>query len=208
MKTTPVSRKAQIVVQELEDEVLIYDLNSNKALHLNQTSAMVWQLCNGKNTAARISHLISVKLKTLISEDTVWLAINDLKRNNLLENGAELNDHFAGMTRREAVKKVGLASMVMLPVVSSIVVPSAAMAQSTLLGFNMACTSSAQCASMNCTTGSMLCCAPGKDPNADGSDICAAPGTCASFNTFCCSGNVVDQGVGPCGGAGTLCFCA
>ncbi len=45
----PIARKKDVVVQELPDEVLIYDLKSNKAMCLNEISAFVWHNCDGKN---------------------------------------------------------------------------------------------------------------------------------------------------------------
>ena len=130
MTNKPISRKANIVVQDLENEVLIYDLTINKAYCLNRTAALVYQLCDGKRTVAEISDLMSKELKILVSEDFVWLAIDGLKKDGLLENADDLANHFVGMNRREVVKKVGLASMVMLPLISSVVAPSAVMAQS------------------------------------------------------------------------------
>ena len=44
----PVARKQGLVVQEMPDEVLIYDLDTNKAHCLNQTAAFVWKSCDGK----------------------------------------------------------------------------------------------------------------------------------------------------------------
>lgn len=130
MNNRPISRKSNIVVQDLENEVLIYDLTINKAFCLNQTSDLIYSLCDGKRTVAQISDEISKRLKTLISDDFVYLALDELKKNNLLENSEELANHFAGISRREVVKKVGLASMVALPIISSVVAPSAVMAQS------------------------------------------------------------------------------
>lgn len=130
MTNQPNSRKANIVVQDLENEVLIYDLNINKAFCLNQTAGLVYQLCDGKRTVAEISDLMSKELKILVSEDFVWLALDGLRKDNLLKNANELANHFGGLTRREAVKRVGLASMVMLPLISSVVAPNAAMAAS------------------------------------------------------------------------------
>ena len=82
----PKSRSTNIVVQELKDEVLIYDLDKNKAYCLNETSALVWQLCDGKNTASEISDKISTQLRTLVSEDLVWLALDQFSKDGLLEN--------------------------------------------------------------------------------------------------------------------------
>jgi hypothetical protein len=119
----PLSRQSNIVVQELENEILIYDLNNNKAFCLNETSSLVYQFCDGQHSVTEISHLMSIKLKTLISEDFIWLALKSFRKDNLLENGDEINDHFAGLTRREIVKKVGLTSIVAFPLVASLVAP-------------------------------------------------------------------------------------
>jgi hypothetical protein len=130
MTNQPLSRKSNIVVQNLENEVLIYDLTINKAFSLNETSGLVFALCDGTRTVAGISDEMSRQLKTPVSEDLVYLALEELRKNKLLENSDELTNHFAGMSRREVVKKVGLASMVVLPIIASVVAPSAAMAQS------------------------------------------------------------------------------
>lgn len=158
-KENPMSRQSNIVVQELENEILIYDLNNNKAFCLNETSSLVYQFCDGSHSVAEISDLLSLKLKKLISNDFVWLALKGFKKDNLLENGDDINDHFAGLTRREIVKKVGLASMVALPFVASLVAPTSANAASV----NCSCITVGDCLTMtacpntnNCNP-SMIC---------------------------------------------------
>jgi hypothetical protein len=130
MEFAPICRKTDIVVQEIESEFLIYDLKINKAYCLNETSAMVYQLCDGKRTVAEISDLMSSRLNALVSEDFVYLALRELERENLLEDNQQFEDKFAGMNRREIVKKVGLTSMIALPLISSVIAPPAASAQS------------------------------------------------------------------------------
>jgi len=129
-KNSPLSRKDNIVVQELKDEILIYDLKENKAYCLNETSALVWQMCDGNKSVPEISRQLSQKLNSPASEDLVWLAIDQLKKDNLLANSEEINPDFQGLSRREVIRKVGLASMVAIPVVASLVAPTAAHAQS------------------------------------------------------------------------------
>lgn len=68
MNSLPKSRECEIVVQGFEKELLIYDLSINKAFCLNETSTLVYQLCNGKNTVAEISNLISKKLNQPVNE--------------------------------------------------------------------------------------------------------------------------------------------
>ncbi len=204
----PLARTKEIIVQEVDDECLVYDLNTNKALCLNTISAEIWKRCDGINSVREVADIIGKQMKIKLDEDFIWLAIADLEKNKLLAEKANRPTEFENLSRRKVLFKYALPSL-MLPIIASIVAPSAVMAQSTaLLAIGMSCSSNGQCGSGNCTTTSMLCCVPGVSPFADGSDICASPGTCADFNAFCCSGPVVDLGVGPCGGAGTFCFCA
>jgi hypothetical protein len=125
----PVGRKDDIVVQELKGEVLIYDLKINKAFCLNETSAIVWQLCDGNNSVADISRKFSQELKSPVTEDLVWLALDQLKQENLLSNSEEIVPEFNGMSRREVIRKVGLGTMVALPIVTGLIAPTAAQAQ-------------------------------------------------------------------------------
>lgn len=130
LKTTPAGRKENIVVQELKGEILIYDLKINKAFCLNETSALIWQMCDGNNSIGDISRKLSKKLKAPVTEDFVWLAIDQFQKDNLLDESQEIETRFNGLSRREAIRKVGFASMIALPVISSLIAPTAAMAQS------------------------------------------------------------------------------
>lgn len=160
MNIKPISRKQNIVVQELEKELLVYDLQTNKAFCLNKTSAIIYQLCDGKNSIADISSSIAEKLNQPINNELIWLALDGLKKENLLENSEHFEIDFNGLNRRQIIRKVGLASLIALPIVSSVVAPNAAMAQSgTNLPLNAACTASIQCSSGNCVNAS-TCCSP------------------------------------------------
>jgi len=123
-RVAPKARKENLVVQEFDGEVLIYDLNTNKAFSLNETSSLVWQLCDGDNSVSEISESISRKLNSPANEDLVWLALDQLKKEKLISNGEEVVSNFAGMSRREVIKKVGLGTMIALPLVSSLVAPT------------------------------------------------------------------------------------
>lgn len=129
-KNYPISRRENIVMQELENEVLLYDLTANKAFCLNVTSALVWQLCDGNHSVVEISRILSQKLNGTVSEDFVWLALEQLKREKLLTKNENLELNFNGLSRREVIRKVGLASMVALPIISSVIAPTATNAQS------------------------------------------------------------------------------
>jgi hypothetical protein len=125
MNRLPLTRSEGIVVQEFGDEILVYDLLTHKAYCLNQTASRVYRACDGKSSFKEI------KRKYKFTDDVIFLALEKLKKEHLIEadNGSYVSP-FAGMSRREVIRKVGFASMVALPVISSLVAPTAAMAQS------------------------------------------------------------------------------
>jgi Coenzyme PQQ synthesis protein D (PqqD) len=170
----PVSRKKNLVVQEFNGEVLIYDLRVNKAFCLNETSALVWQACDGTNSVSEIG-------RKLGNDEIVWLALNELKKKRLIEDFGTSPSRFDGLSRREIIKKIGLGSMIALPMVSSLVAPTAAHAQS-VCAPGMACTcdttgtNGGTCASATCVTPGCMVCAglTGCNPGGMG-----CTGTCA-----------------------------
>ena len=124
----PNARETDIVVQKLGKETLVYNLNDNKAFCLNETSALVWEFSDGKRTVTEISDVMSKSQKTQIGEDFVYLALDQLGRNGLLED--EIENDFIAFSRREVIRRVGFASAVALPIVSAVIAPKASMAQS------------------------------------------------------------------------------
>jgi hypothetical protein len=150
----PVARKSGLVVQEMPDEVLVYDLNSNKAHCLNQTAASVWKACDGKTSISEIA----AHFGKGASEDLVWLAIDQLNESQLLES--QIQSKFKGQSRRDVIKKIGLASIIAVPVIASLVAP-----QNALAAQSCNCVNNTQC-----TTG----------PNAGHcpTNICSGVGIC------------------------------
>lgn len=122
----PTARKEGLVIQEMPDEVLVYDLETNKAHCLNQTAASVWKSCDGVSSVTEIKTKLEKEFKTTIPEDFVWLAIDQLSKDKLLEK--EIETKISGMSRREVIKKIGFASMVALPVVAMLSFPQSALA--------------------------------------------------------------------------------
>ena len=158
----PIARKDELVIQELAEEVLVYDLRVNKALCLNQTSALIWQNCDGEKNISEIVGDVEKQLGYVLGEEVVWFALSQLEKENLLANDERLPDRFDGLSRRDVIKKIGLTSMVALPVISSMIAPMAVHAQS-CVGTDSPCTASAQCCSMCCKDvgGGIMQCKPG-----------------------------------------------
>ncbi len=134
----PVAKKEKIVIQELPDELLVYDLSTDKAFCLNKTSAFVWKSCDGTKDVTAIRQLMEKEFKSPINEDLVWLALDQLGKDKLLDVKPE--NKFSGYSRREVIRRVGLASVIALPIIASLAAPVAAqVATCSGVGDNMHC---------------------------------------------------------------------
>lgn len=153
----PHARSEGIVVRELPDEILVYDLERHKAICLNRTAALVWKHCDGRTSVAAISRRVGKELGQRVSEEIVWLALDQLGRDKLLRERVGRPVALAGMSRRELMRRVGVAAVVALPLVTSIVAPTPAQAAS-CLPTGAACTTGAQCCSGVCDTGGSNAC--------------------------------------------------
>lgn len=119
----PNAREKGLVVQDLADETLVYDLERHKAHCLSRTAAAVWRLCDGKRDEAALARLLEKDLGTAADEDVVRLALRDLGRARLLQEPVAAD---ARLSRRRLIQRLGEA--VALPLVVSIVSPTAAQA--------------------------------------------------------------------------------
>ena len=124
MTQLPLARSKDIVVQEAGDELLVYDMTIHKAFNLNETSRVVFQACDGRTTFAEL------KAKHKFSDDLIFLAIDELKRADLLAPDQNYLSPHAGVSRREVIRRVGFASVIALPIIASIIAPPAAAAAS------------------------------------------------------------------------------
>lgn len=212
----PRSRNTDVVVNELGDELLVYDLTIHKAYNLNRTSSIVYQACGDGLTFDEL------KKKHKFTDDLIYLALDELKENNLLEN-TDYTSSLTNLSRREAIRKVGLASMIALPLISSLVAPKAVDAQSSAGRLYSTCTTSADCGSSapSCNTisrgsqaGSNVCCITLGGQGTGSYSQGNIPGTtdCSQCRNLiqsrCCSGSVSGFGCAS-GGNGIICdgFC-
>lgn len=183
-KIKPLARKRDIVVQEFGSEILIYDLKANKVFNLNETSTLIWQASTGEKNIAEIADDISKKLNSPINEEFVWLALEQLRKQNLIENKTEIEVLYQGISRREIIKRVGLASLVALPLVSSLVAPTAVNAAS--------CTTGTSSRGLGCPCTAITQCQPP-------TNRCCLSSASAPNNQTCVMQNTVVVDGGACG---------
>jgi hypothetical protein len=130
----PTARRENLTVNELPDETVVYDHQRNKAHCLNRTSVLVWKLCDGKTSIARIAAEVERQLQIPRALEMVHLALEQLSKRHLLVQPVEPVSDQARASRREILKTLakGLAvAAVALPVVMTMRAPTAR-AQATL----------------------------------------------------------------------------
>jgi hypothetical protein len=156
----PIARKQGLVIQELPDEVLVYDLDRDRAHCLNETAALIWQRCDGRHTTAQIAQTLGRQFDCTVDEKIVWLALDQLGKNHLLDTQPAPPPALMGMNRRTMVRALGVAAIIAVPVVTSIAAPDSIIAAS-CKGIGVGCeTDSECCVGLVCSVPSFTCASP------------------------------------------------
>ena len=150
--SVPRARTERLLIQELADELLVYDLDSNKAHCLNQTAALVWKRCDGKMSVSQIASLLENVTGSRVDDEVVLIACHQLASCKLLHGPIPSTSRSSTLSRRDVMRRIGSAAAVSLPLVSSIVAPGAVQA-ATCIPAGQACTTGAQCCSTVCNAG-------------------------------------------------------
>ena len=146
----PKARIEQLVIKELGDETLVYDETNHEAHCLNRTAAFVWRHCDGRTSVAKIARLLTKEMNTPVSEQLVWFALSQLEKAQLLGKHLVRPINVVQISRRELMRRLGIAAAVALPLVTSIVAPTTAEAASGCAGAGQSCTAIPCCPGLNC----------------------------------------------------------
>lgn len=158
MKERPFPRaRVDCLSREFDSDLLIYDPQCNVGHCLNSTAAAAWKLCDGSNSPSQIARMLSRQLSAPVDKSVVLLALDQLADAHLVVGPVVLAKR---LSRRVAVRRIGIAAAIALPLVTSIVAPTPANAASCFPNGHL-CVSAAQCCSGLCglishTCGSIL----------------------------------------------------
>jgi hypothetical protein len=128
----PIARREGLLVEELDDELVVYDEGRDTACRLNATSALVWRAADGTRSIEELVELLRAEIGEPADEDLVMVTLDGLGAHGLLEGHAARPAEEARLSRRRFIRRVGTvgAAALMLPVVHSMVAPAPAAAQS------------------------------------------------------------------------------
>jgi coenzyme PQQ synthesis protein D (PqqD) len=127
----PEARQENLLIEEVGEELVVYDQDSHRAHRLNRTAGWVWQHCDGRTSLAQLSALVATEFGLPTDEEVVWLALQQLEKIRFLQRPLRHTTKGVKVSRRELVRRLGLASALalLLPMVTSITAPTPAMAQ-------------------------------------------------------------------------------
>jgi len=96
-----------------------------------------------------MAQLLADKMNAPVADEVVWFALEQLRKSRLLQEPFVRPAKMERMSRRVLVKRLGIAAAVTMPLVSSIVAPTAA-AAATCRANGTTCTANSQCCSNSC----------------------------------------------------------
>ena len=157
---SPAARRERLLVREVADELVVYDLESHRAHSLSRAAALIWRHCDGRTTVAELATLLQRELGTARDETVVWMTLHRLGRARLLQERVTVPAHAVSCSRRELMRRMALVGG--LALVSSVLVPTPIHAQSACRPDGATCITSSQCCSGCCRmAGAGAECKPG-----------------------------------------------
>lgn len=126
----PIAKRDGVIVEEVGDEIFVYDVVRLEAHSLNRAVGVVWKYSNGSNTIADMARLLATEIHSAADEHVVWYALERLREAHLLEQDTIPLERVNLLTRRELVGRLGKAAIAAVPVIASIPIPTAAQASS------------------------------------------------------------------------------
>lgn len=152
-----------LVIQAVENETLIYDLESNKAFCLNITASLVWNACNGSRSITEIKESLQKDVDESVNEDLIHFTLDQLNKKGLIEGYESVPFAPKRVSRRKVVQSFGLSAAVSLPIIASLVAPPALAAQSGCIPAQMnpsgcPCVNPSDCAGGSCGMGTAGIC--------------------------------------------------
>ena len=116
-------RRQDLLIEQMEDESVVYDPARYRAHCLNQTAQLVLRACDGKASLTPIAARVRGELRVPVSEDVVRSALEKLSRAHLLEERFPRSAKSHPVSRRTVIA-TGVAAVVV-----SMAVPSSALAE-------------------------------------------------------------------------------
>jgi nucleotide-binding universal stress UspA family protein len=154
---------------ELDGQVLVYDARDDRVHLLDTTTGHVFELLEqGDRSREGIVSELATRMNSVASESLLDLSLEELRNADLLADGASGLTPLSEITRRDLLRKVGLAgaAALLVPAITTLTATSA-YAQATCVALGQLC-----------AAGGVPCCHPNTcvdDPSIPFVARCTAP---------------------------------
>jgi hypothetical protein len=135
----PAAREEGLLVEEIGDEKVVYDVETKDAHALGALAAAVFAGSDGRRSLAELASFAAEHTGESVTEDQVWDALVQLEERNLLKPPT------GGMSRRGFVRKSAAGVAITVPLITSLAMPSIASAASCNIGATCDQTNKASC---------------------------------------------------------------
>jgi hypothetical protein len=127
----PIARRDGVLVRELPDELIVYDLRRHEAHCLNRTAALVFRRADGTRTPSEIAAALGGDTEPAEREAVVSLALQRLAELGLVDgSAAPVASASATPARRDVLRRLGLGAALLVPTIVSVLAPTPAAAAS------------------------------------------------------------------------------
>ena len=114
----PTARSSDLLIEELDEEVVIYDQRTSLVHHLDERARRIWIACDGHRSANQIARDAGCDQATI-----------ELTLDRLHDAGLLLGPPRSRLRSRRQILRTG-AALAVLPAVATVTAPTPAMAQS------------------------------------------------------------------------------
>jgi hypothetical protein len=192
------------LIEPIDDETVVYDLETKEAHCLKPAAAFVFEHANGERSLEEIQELARQRLDGQVRQDEIEAAVEQLEDISLLKRPLVVIEN--GISRRQMVRRVaytGAAATMASALITSIAAPSA-VAACTGQPAGCNCSQNKECASNHCCQAvadkcNIGCCASDNNGTECKCNTSVTPNVCNSIPTpvNCCLG-VCTPSPGPC----------
>jgi len=123
----PRARRDDLLIESIDEELLLYDLRSQRAHFLNASAAAIWRASDGVTPVAELALALGSEGGAEHGEALAGRILRELLERDLLEDRGDVQRRL--LSRREMIERVAIPAA-MLPFVVTLSAPAPAMAQS------------------------------------------------------------------------------
>ena len=132
----PKARREQLVQEQLDGELLIYNTETHRVTCLTETAAFIWGLCDGETTLSAAEEQLRLRFGADGHPDILRATLGELESQNLLVDPAPRGTSRRAFVRAAAASVVAASVLVPRPAGAMSLLPDGAPVPGGCVGMN------------------------------------------------------------------------